>query len=224
VVGALVLRGVFIATGAVILERFNWSVYLFGAILVVSAVRMARHQETEVHPDRNPLVRAVQRLIPVTDDYHAQRFFLRRAGRLVATPLLVVLVAVESADIVFAVDSIPAVFAVTDEPFLVFTSNAFAILGLRALYFLLAGMMHRFVHLKTGLAAVLGFVGAKMLLADVYHVPVWASLATIGVILGVAVGASLRAPTVSRPSVSPVCSATHSAAPAVPPRHSAVEL
>ena len=192
VVGALVLRGVFIAAGAVFLERFHWSVYVFGAVLVVSGLRMARHTDTEVHPDRNPLVRAVRRIFPVTDDYEGQRFFLYRAGRLVATPLFVVLVAVESADVVFAVDSIPAVFAVTDEPFLVFTSNAFAILGLRALYFLLAGVMHRFVHLKTGLAAVLVFVGAKMVVADVYHVPVWASLAVIGVILAAAVGASLR--------------------------------
>lgn len=193
VVGALFLRGLFIAAGAAFLEEFHWSIFVFGAVLVVSGLRMARPTETDVHPDRNPLVRAVRRGMPVTGGFEGQRFFLRRAGRLMATRLLVVLVAVESADVVFAVDSIPAVFAVTDQPFVVFTSNAFAILGLRALYFLLAGMMNRFVHLKTGLAAVLVFVGAKMLLSDLYEVPVWASLASIGAVLAVAIVASLRA-------------------------------
>jgi tellurite resistance protein TerC len=193
VVGALVLRGVFIAAGAAFLDSFHWAIYVFGGVLVVSGVRMAMHRDTHVDPGRNPMVRILRRVVPVTADFEGQRFFIRRDARLFATPLLAVLVAIESADVVFAVDSIPAIFAVTDEPFLVFTSNAFAILGLRALYFLLAGVMDRFVYLKVGLAAVLVFVGLKMLLADVYHVPVWASLLAIAVVLGVSIVASLRA-------------------------------
>ncbi len=139
-------------------------------------------------------MRLIRRVVPTVDDYQGQRFLVRRAGRLAATPLLVVLILIEVSDLVFAVDSIPAVFAVTDDPFLVFTSNAFAILGLRALYFLLAGLMHRFIYLKLGLAVVLGFVGVKMLLLDVMHLPIPIALAVIAAILAVAIGASLRVP------------------------------
>ncbi|GIH48491.1 tellurite resistance protein TerC [Microbispora rosea] len=196
VLGALVFRAGFIGAGAVLLDRFHWILYVFGAFLLYTGVKMARHSAIEVHPDRNPVLRAMRRLIPVTDSYHGQRFLVRqdadgRTGRRwAATPLLAVLVAVETSDIVFAVDSIPAIFAVTSEPFLVFTSNAFAILGLRAMYFLLAGAMHRFGYLRYGLAAILVFVGAKMLLADVYKIPVWLSLAVICACLVVAVAAS----------------------------------
>ncbi|WP_432872562.1 TerC family protein [Microbispora rosea] len=196
VLGALVFRAGFIGAGAVLLDRFHWILYVFGAFLLYTGVKMARHSAIEVHPDRNPVLRAMRRLIPVTDSYHGQRFLVRqdadgRTGpRWAATPLLAVLVAVETSDIVFAVDSIPAIFAVTSEPFLVFTSNAFAILGLRAMYFLLAGAMHRFGYLRYGLAAILVFVGAKMLLADVYKIPVWLSLAVICACLVVAVAAS----------------------------------
>ncbi|TQS28466.1 TerC family protein [Microbispora sp. KK1-11] len=199
VLGALVFRAAFIGAGAVLLDRFHWILYVFGAFLLYTGVKMARHSAIEVHPDRNPVLRAMRRLIPVTDSYQGQRFLVRqdvdgrdgRPGRRwAATPLLAVLVAVETSDIVFAVDSIPAIFAVTSEPFLVFTSNAFAILGLRAMYFLLAGAMHRFGYLRYGLAAILVFVGAKMLLADVYKIPVWLSLAVICACLVVSVGAS----------------------------------
>ncbi|GAB3132209.1 TerC family protein [Microbispora hainanensis] len=196
VLGALVFRAGFIGAGAVLLDRFHWILYVFGAFLLYTGVKMARHSAIEVHPDRNLVLRAMRRLIPVTGSYQGQRFLVRQdadgrtGGRWAATPLLAVLVAVETSDIIFAVDSIPAIFAVTSEPFLVFTSNAFAILGLRAMYFLLAGAMHRFGYLRFGLAAILVFVGAKMLLADVYKIPVWLSLAVICACLVAAVGAS----------------------------------
>jgi tellurite resistance protein TerC len=192
VVGALILRGLFIAAGVPLLERFHWVIYGLGALLIISGIRMLTHRQAEVHPDKNPMLRLLRRVVPVTDDYEGQRFFLRRNGRLLATPMLAVLVAVETTDIVFAVDSIPAIFAVTKEPFLIFTSNAFAILGLRAVYFLLLGVMDRFAYLKLALSALLAFVGAKMLLTDVVHVPVWASLLVIIAILSTAVIASLR--------------------------------
>ncbi len=155
VLGALVFRAAFIAAGSVLIASFSWVLYLFGAFLVFTGVRMARQREETVDVERSVVLRAFRRVVPVTDDYEGQRFLVRRAGRWVATPLLAVLVVVEVTDIVFAVDSIPAIFAVTQEPYLVFTSNAFAILGLRAMYFLLADLMHRFVYLKAGLAVVL---------------------------------------------------------------------
>jgi len=193
VLGALVFRAIFIVAGAALLENFSWTIYVFGAFLVLTGVKMARHGGGEVHPDRNPVLRGLRRFVPLTSEYHGQRFFVKVGLKRVATPMLAVLVAIETTDILFAVDSIPAIFAVTDEPFLVFTSNAFAILGLRALYFLLAGMMNRFVYLKLGLAAVLVFVGAKMLVSNVYHLPVWASLLVIASVLATSVIASLRA-------------------------------
>jgi tellurite resistance protein TerC len=159
----------------------------------VTGVKMLRSSGHSVDPARNPVLRLMRRRVPMTDEYDGQRFFTRRSGTLMATPMLAVLVVIETTDVVFAVDSIPAIFAVTDEPFLVFTSNAFAILGLRALYFLLAGMMTRFAYLKVGLAAILLFVGTKMLLTDVWKVPVGLSLAVIAAILAIAVVASLRA-------------------------------
>lgn len=194
VLGALVLRGLFVAGGAAFLDTFHWAVYVFGAVLIVSGVRMARARPGHVvDVQRNPALRLLRRFVAVNDDYDGQRLFTRRAGRLVATPLLAVLVVIEASDIVFAVDSIPAIFAVTDTPFLVFTSTAFAMLGLRAMYFLLAGVIDRFVHLKTGLAAVLVVVGVKMLLTDVVHVPVWLTLVVIVTILATAIAVSLRA-------------------------------
>lgn len=193
VLGALVLRAAFIAGGAVLIDSFAWILYVFGAFLVYTGWRMFRHRDDDLDPGRNPVLRWLRRRIPSTDEYDGQRFWVRRAGRWVATPLFFVLVMVETTDLIFAVDSIPAIFAVTQEPFLVFTSNAFAILGLRAMYFLLADLMHRFVHLKAGLAAILVFVGVKMLLLDVYKIPIWLSLAVIATTLTVAVVASLRA-------------------------------
>lgn len=192
VLGALVFRAVFIAAGSVLIASFAWILYLFGAFLVLTGIRMARHRNETIDPERSVVLRLFRRVIPVTDTYHGQKFIVRQAGRWVATPLLAVLVLIEVTDIVFAVDSIPAIFAVTQQPFLVFTSNAFAILGLRAMYFLLADLMHRFVYLKLGLAVVLVWVGVKMLLLEVYKIPTAASLAVVAAILVVTVLASWR--------------------------------
>jgi TerC family integral membrane protein len=191
--GALVMRAAFIFAGVAVLERFEWVLYIFGAFLVITAVRIARHEEVEVHPERNPVLRVVRRIIPSTTDYDGQKLFTRRTGRLLATPLFVVLVLIETTDVVFAVDSVPAILAVSREPFIVFASNAFAILGLRALYFLLAGMAGRFRYLNVGLGVILGFVGVKMLIANVYHLPLWLSLGVIALALAVSVLASLLA-------------------------------
>ena len=190
VLGALVFRAVFIAAGSVLIASFAWILYVFGAFLVLTGIRMARHRNETIDPERSVVLRLFRRVIPVTDTYHGQKFLVRQAGRWVATPLLAVLVLVEVTDIVFAVDSIPAIFAVTQQPFLVFTSNAFAILGLRAMYFLLADLMHRFIYLKLGLALVLIWVGVKMLLLDLYKIPTAVSLAVVAVILTITVVAS----------------------------------
>jgi len=194
VVGALVLRGLFIAAGAALLERFEWTIYLFGAFLLYTAVRMWRSNAEAVHPEHNPVLGLVRRIVPMTKDYDGARFFTRHDSRRLATPLLAVLVVVETTDVLFAVDSIPAVLAITRDTFVVFTSNAFAILGLRALYFLLADMMGRFAHLQYGLAAVLAFVGAKMVTEKWIHVPTWLSLLVIVVLIGSSVAWSLIAP------------------------------
>lgn len=193
VLGALVFRAVFIAAGAALIGQFQWVLYLFGAFLVLTGVKMYRQRSGHVDPSDNPLLRAARRLIPSTPHYHGKRFWVRQDGRWLATPLFFVLILIETMDIVFAVDSIPAIFAVTTDPFLVFTSNTFAILGLRSLYFLLADLMHRFIYLKAGLSAILVFVGAKMLLLDVVKIPIALSLAVIFSCLAVAVVASLRA-------------------------------
>ena len=192
VLGALVFRAVFIAVGATLLEQFSWMIYIFGGFLVITGIRMARHGEIEVHPDKNPILRILRRLIPITPDYRGEKFFIREGVKRYATPLLAVLIVIETTDIVFAVDSIPAIFAVTNDTFLVFTSNAFAILGLRALYFVLAGAMSRFIYLKLGLAMVLVYVGIKMLISEAYHIPIGISLGLIAVILTVSIVASLR--------------------------------
>lgn len=194
VLGALVFRGLFIAGGSVLIASFGWILYLFAAFLLWTGIRMIRQRDEHLDPSASRSLRLFRRYVPMTDAYHGQRFLIRRAGVLVATPLLAVLVLVEVTDIVFAVDSIPAIFAVTDEPFLVFTANAFAILGLRAMYFLLADLIHRFVYLKVGLALVLVWVGIKMLLkVDVYYVPTTVSLAVITVLIGGSILLSLRA-------------------------------
>ena len=193
VLGALVFRAIFIAGGAVLINNFAWILYLFGAFLVFTGWKMFTHRNDEMDPSRNPILRLVRKRVPSTDEYHGQKFWVKKAGKWVATPLFTVLVLVETTDIIFAVDSIPAIFAVTQDPFLVFTSNAFAILGLRAMYFLLADLIDRFIYLKAGLAAILVFVGIKMLLLDVYKVPIWLSLTVIATLITVAVVASLRA-------------------------------
>jgi len=182
ILGALVFRAIFIALGAVLLAKFHWVMYLFGAILVVTGIRLMLKTEEE-HPERNPLFRLFTRFVPSTSDYRGTKFLVKQSGRWFATPLLLVLIAVESTDIVFAVDSIPAIFAITSDPFIVFTSNIFAILGLRALYFLLADVISRFAYLKYGLAAVLIFVGIKMLIVEVYRIPILLSLGVVVLLL-----------------------------------------
>jgi tellurite resistance protein TerC len=191
VLGALVMRALFIFIGAAALQRFHWVAYLFGAFLVLTAVKLLLQRNSEVHPERNPIFRLFKRFVPAVDHYRNEHFTLVQDGKRYATPLLLVLVAIEATDIVFAVDSLPAIFSVTTDPFIVYTSNIFAILGLRALYFALAGVMGKFHYLKVGLALVLAFVGAKMLLAAVYKIPILASLAIIATLLAGAVIASL---------------------------------
>ena len=193
VFGALVLRAAFIFAGVALLERFEWLLYVFGAILLYTAYNMLRHAGQEVDPENNPAIKLVRRFLPVTEEYDGQKMFTRVGGTLMATPLFVVLVLIEFTDVIFAVDSVPAILAVSREPFIVFSANAFAILGLRALYFALAGMAGRFRYLDRGLAAILTFVGLKMLLIEVVHLPIYASLGVIAVILTIAIVASLRA-------------------------------
>jgi tellurite resistance protein TerC len=194
VVGALVMRFALILVGASLIEEYHWIIYVFGAFLVFTGVRMAfQGTDHEPHPENNPIVRFAKRHMRVVSEFHGQRFFIPSAAGRVATPLLLALIAVETTDLIFAVDSIPAIFAITTDPFIVFTSNAFAILGLRSLYFLLANANEKFRYLKLGLALVLIFVGGKMLLTDILHIDPMPSLAAILGILGVATAASLLA-------------------------------
>lgn len=194
VLGALVMRAVFIVAGGVLLQQVHWMVYVFGAILAVTGIKLLVQRNEPIRPERNPLIRLMCRFIPVSTELEGDRFTVVRQGRRVATPLLLALVAVEITDVIFAIDSIPAIFAVTMDPFIVFTSNIFAILGLRSMYFLLAGVVDRFVYLKVGLSAVLVFVGVKMLLIDVYPIPVGVSLGVIIALLGTAAVASWLRP------------------------------
>jgi len=201
VVGALVFRGAFIAAGSALIVSFAWILYVFGAFLLVTGATMIKRRTEHLDPSTSKVMALFKRVVPTTGEYHGQRFWIRRGGKWLATPLLAVLVLVETTDIIFAVDSIPAIFAVTQEPFLVFTANAFAILGLRAMYFLLADLMHRFVYLKLGLGLVLIWVGVKLLLqVDVYKMPTWLSLGVVAMIIAVSIGSSLY---VTRRGVSP---------------------
>ncbi len=191
VLGALVMRGILIAAGVVLIEKFHWVIYLFGAFLIFTGWRMARHQGHEIHPEANPVVRLARRFFPIHPDYEGQRFFLRQGGRLLATPLFLVLLIVESTDLVFALDSIPAVLAISTDPFIVYTSNVFAILGLRALYFLLAGVVQRFRYLRVGLSVVLIFVGLKMVVSDLYRIPIGVALGFVAAVVFISIAASL---------------------------------
>jgi tellurite resistance protein TerC len=191
ILGALVMRAVFILLGAALIARFHWVLYVFGAILVLTGIKLLVQRNAAPHPERNPLFRLFKRLVPSVSGYHGQRFTVVKDGRRYATPLLLVLVAVEATDLVFAVDSIPAIFAVTQDPFIVYTSNIFAILGLRSMYFLLAGIIERFVYLKVGLALVLAFVGVKMLIVELYKIPIAVSLAVVATLLAGSVVVSL---------------------------------
>jgi tellurite resistance protein TerC len=192
VFGALVLRFAFIFAGVALLEQFEWLLFVFGAFLLVTAVRMVRHDDADVHPEDNPALKIVRRIIPSTTEYNGQHLFVRHRRKLLATPLLAVLIVIETSDVVFAVDSIPAILAVSREQFIVFSSNAFAILGLRSLYFLLADLRDRFTYLQQGLAVILAFVGVKMLIAEWYHIPTFVSLGVIAAVLGASIWASIR--------------------------------
>ena len=198
VIGALFLRAGFIAAGIALIERFHWIVYVFGGFLVFTGIKMSVHKDKELHPERNPVIRLARKLIPISKEQHGSRFFIRENGKRVATPLLLVLIVIETTDLIFAVDSIPAILAISQDPFIVYTSNVFAILGLRSLYFALAAIMNMFHFIHYGLSAILIFVGTKMLLMDVYKISISASLAVIAGILIVSVLASLRWPKKAR--------------------------
>lgn len=191
ILGALVMRGIMIAAGTALIRRIEWIVYVFGGLLILTAVKMLITRHDNIAPDKNPLVRLARRFYPVTPGFEGPKFFVRMDGRLAITPLLLVLIVIETTDLLFAVDSIPAILAITHDPFLVFTSNVFAILGLRSLYFALAGMMHKFQYLKMSLVFLLAFVGVKMLISHHYPIPIHVSLAIIGGILLVGILGSL---------------------------------
>jgi tellurite resistance protein TerC len=190
ILGALVMRALFIAAGVGLIQRFHWIVYIFGAFLIYSGMKLFRQGEAEIHPEKNPVLRLFRRWVPVTKDYEGSKFFVRRPG-LMATPLVIVLVVVETTDLLFAVDSIPAILAITRDAFIVYTSNVFAILGLRSMYFALAGMMEMFRYLHYGLSVVLMFVGAKMLLSHFYEIPTAIALSAVAGILLLSVAASM---------------------------------
>src|SRR5689334_4259683 len=200
IIGALVLRGVMIVAGSALVTRFAWTLYIFGAFLVITGIRMALQKDNAAYnPERDPVLRLARKIIPVTRDYHGKKFFVREpqtggGTRLAATPLFIVLLIVDTTDVVFATDSIPAIFAVTRDPFIVYTSNICAVLGLRALYFLLAGIVDKFVYLKLGLSLVLVFIGAKMLLEAVFHIPIGVSLGVVALVLASSIGASIKWP------------------------------
>ncbi|MFI0607197.1 MAG: TerC family protein [Anaerolineae bacterium] len=204
ILGALVMRGFFIGVGAWMLEQFHWIIYIFGAFLIVTGIKMGLERERVMEIEGNAVVKLTRRIFPVTSEYRKDRFFVREAGKLLATPLFVVLVMVEFTDLIFAVDSIPAIFAVTRDPFLVYSSNVFAIMGLRSLYFLLAGVVDRFHLLKIGLAIVLVFVGIKMLLVETaWKVPTLWSLVVIGGVIGASIALSLIFPKAAKEEMEP---------------------
>jgi tellurite resistance protein TerC len=191
VLGALVMRAFMIFAGVLLLRQFHWLIYVFGAFLIYTGYKMFTHSEGEIHPERNPLMNFVSKYMRMTKEYHGSKFFVTQGGKKLATPLLAVLIMIETTDVVFALDSIPAIFAITRDPLIVYTSNIFAILGLRSMFFLLQGVMKRFVYLHYGLAIVLTFVGAKMMLADIFHISIGLSLAVVGVVLLASILASL---------------------------------
>ncbi len=193
ILGALIMRAIFIFAGVALITRFHFMIYIFGAFLVLTGIKMALMKDKKLEPEKNPVIKLFRRLVPVTEDYENGHFFVKRDGRTFATPLMVTLIFIEISDLIFAVVSIPAILAISQDPFIVFTSNVFAILGLRSLYFCLAGFMNMFRYLSLGLAAVLVFIGSKMLLEDLIHIPVPLSLSMIGLLLAAAVMASLYA-------------------------------
>jgi tellurite resistance protein TerC len=194
IIGALIMRGVFIVAGVALVQRFHWILYIFGIFLIWTGIQLMRGGDEEQDPSRNIVLKFCRRFLPLTDSYEGKSFFVRREGKVLFTPLFVVLLVVETTDILFATDSIPAILAITRDPFIVYTSNVFAILGLRSMYFALAGMMKLFHYLNYGLSVVLIFIGAKMLLPERYHVPTWAALAVVAGVLGLSVLASVLFP------------------------------
>jgi tellurite resistance protein TerC len=194
ILGALIMRALFILTGVTLIQKFHWVLYIMGGFLILTGIKMARQKDEQIDPERNPVLRLFRRLMPVTESYEGGRFFLKRNGRLFATPLFVVVLVVETTDVIFAVDSIPAILAITLDPFIVYTSNVFAILGLRALYFALAGIMRLFHYLPYGLSFILVFVGIKMLLVDIYKIPIGLALGTVAAVLVISVIASIVYP------------------------------
>ena len=199
---ALVTRGIFIFAGVALINKFHWIMYIFGVFLIFSGIKMAMGKESEVHPEKNIAIRALRFFVPITHQFSGAKFFIIEQGRRVATPMLAVLLALETTDIIFAIDSIPAILAITTDPFIVYTSNVFAILGLRSLFFAIAGLMNLFHHLHYGLAAILSFVGVKMLIADFFKISISVSLAVIAGILLIAVISSLIWPKTEKPQVT----------------------
>jgi tellurite resistance protein TerC len=193
ILGALVMRGLMIWLGVELINRFEWVLYIFGVFVIYTGIKMLRHKPEEIHPEQNPVFRWARKYLPVTENYEGQKFFLRRGRSLYATPMFLVLLVVETTDLAFAVDSIPAIFAITRDAFIVYTSNVFAILGLRAFYFLLAGILPYFRYLSTGLSVVLIFIGAKMMVANWLHIPTSLSLGVVAAVLAAAVIASVAA-------------------------------
>lgn len=200
--GALVMRFIFIFTGVALLERFEWIIYVFGAFLVFTGIKLALEKDKEVHPERNPVLKLVRKFIPILNTYHGSNFFVKKMGRWVATPMFVVLIVIETTDLIFAIDSIPAILAITTDEFIVYSSNAFAILGLRALYFALAGVMRLFHYLHYGLSLILVFVGIKMLIADFFHIPTPYALGFVVLTLAASIVTSLMFPKKEDPNLT----------------------
>jgi len=194
ILGALIMRAIFIAAGVTLINMFHWMIYVFGAFLVIIAVKIAFEKEKEIHPENNPVLKLFRKLMPVTNTYADDRFFIKKAGKTFATPMFIVLLVIETTDVIFAVDSIPAILAITTDPFIVYTSNVFAILGLRALYFALAGAMELFHYLNIGLAVILAFVGVKMLISNFYEIPITIALGVVILTLAASILASLMFP------------------------------
>lgn len=190
VLGAIVMRAIFIFVGVVLISKFHWIIYVFGAFLIITGIKMALSKNKEIHPEKNPVIRLLKRFIPLSHDYEDGRFFVRKNGILLATPLALVLIVIETTDVIFAVDSIPAILAITTDPFIVYSSNLFAIMGLRSLFFALAGVIKRFHYIHYGIAAILAFVGVKMLISEFYKLPSMAALAVIAAILTASMVAS----------------------------------
>jgi tellurite resistance protein TerC len=199
ILGALIMRAIFIVAGITLIQAFHWILYLFGIFLIFTGIKLALHKEREIHPERNPVIRIFRRLMPVSDQHEGDKFVVKKSGKYLFTPLFIVLLMIETTDVIFAVDSIPAILAITLDPFIVYTSNVFAILGLRALYFALAGLMRLFHHLHYGLSAILVLVGVKMLLADIYKIPTVITLGLIAGILLISIIASVVKPRRTEP-------------------------